>query len=489
MTLRLDYISASDRGLVRGNNEDSAYAGPHLLVLADGMGGHAAGEVASQLMVEHLEVLDQDPGSNDMLALIAGAADDANAAIAAAVRNHPEQEGMGTTLTALLFNGSHFALCHVGDSRCYRLRDGVLEQLTVDDTYVQSLVAAGELDPTDISTHPRRSLILKAYTGIPVEPYLSDIPAHAGDRLLLCSDGLTDPVTHETIETALAKGSPADAAEKLIDLALRSGGPDNITVVIADVIDDTGVDQNSRDALPSQPSTAGALLKNVDEDCRPDSSAVRAAALQFKQRQPQHIAPAKPGSAATDTALNDANSLTGAAATATTAAAATGASAIKTPSRFRWAFLISVLILLIAAITSGWFFSQAASNRYYLTVNPAAQNAIVVQRGFDKEILGKPLNSAYQKACLDRSGSLLLASFADPAAACTPFILEDLPAAEREKITTLSAGSYEEIAQQLRDLAAEALPPCVKRDASKGPRSETEGDLSNPGVNCRVVNS
>ena len=147
MSLKLNYSVLSDRGLVRGNNEDSAYAGPNMLIIADGMGGHAAGEVASQLMVNHLERLDADPDDNDMLALLGGVADDANRQIAQAIRDHPETDGMGTTLTALMFNGRSFGLIHVGDSRGYRLREGALELITVYDTIVQSLVDEGKLDP------------------------------------------------------------------------------------------------------------------------------------------------------------------------------------------------------------------------------------------------------------------------------------------------------------------------------------------------------
>ncbi|WP_460490694.1 PP2C family protein-serine/threonine phosphatase, partial [Corynebacterium nasicanis] len=257
MSLRLNYSVLSDRGLVRGNNEDSAYAGPQLLIIADGMGGHAAGEVASQLMVNHLERLDADPGDNDMLALLGGVADDANRQIAQAIREHPETDGMGTTLTALMFNGRSFGLIHVGDSRGYRLRDGHLEQITTDDTFVQSLVNEGKLDPADVSSHPQKSLILKAYTGRPVEPTLRDLDARPGDRFLLCSDGLSDPVTATTIEQTLSEGSPSDAARRLIELALRSGGPDNITVVVADVVETDGLDDVARAALPATPVTAG----------------------------------------------------------------------------------------------------------------------------------------------------------------------------------------------------------------------------------------
>ena len=207
--LKLNYAVASDRGLVRGNNEDSAYAGPNLLALADGMGGHAAGEIASQMMIRHLQNLDGDPGDNDMLAMLASVADDANRAIARAVRDAPETDGMGTTLTAIMFDGEQLALCHVGDSRGYMMRNDELEQITVDDTFVQSLVNEGKLAKEDVSTHPQRSLILKAYNGRPVKPSLRTIPAEVGDRLMLCSDGLSDPVTDSTIADALRYGTPA----------------------------------------------------------------------------------------------------------------------------------------------------------------------------------------------------------------------------------------------------------------------------------------
>lgn len=172
--LKLKYAVASDRGLVRGNNEDSAYAGPHLLALADGMGGHAAGEIASQTMINHLRALDVDPGDNDMLALVGMVAGEANAAIAEGIAEDPARDGMGTTLTAFMFNGRDLAMCHVGDSRGYVLRDDKLVQVTVDDTFVQSLVAEGKLDPEDVSTHPQRSLILKLTPAILWSPLWSN---------------------------------------------------------------------------------------------------------------------------------------------------------------------------------------------------------------------------------------------------------------------------------------------------------------------------
>ena len=170
MTPALVYTARSHLGMVRENNEDSAYAGPRLLALADGMGGHAAGEIASQFVVAALARLDEDEPGQNLTAALTRALTVGNEAIAAHVEAHPETEGMGCTATALLFDGRRMGLIHVGDSRAYLLRDGTLSQITKDDTFVQSLVDRGELSADEAHTHPRRSLILKALTGEPVEP-------------------------------------------------------------------------------------------------------------------------------------------------------------------------------------------------------------------------------------------------------------------------------------------------------------------------------
>ena len=188
---------------------------------------------------------------------------------------HPERAGMGTTLTALMFDGEAFGLIHVGDSRGYLLRDGRLKQITKDDTFVQSLVDDGRLNPEDVSSHPQKSLILKAYTGREVEPHLEMIQTQPGDRVLLCSDGLSDPVTFETIQVALGDGTPEMVAQRLVELALRSGGPDNVTVVVADVVEAAAGDAGE---LPTKPAMVGALAPSY-QSTHPDTAASRAAAL------------------------------------------------------------------------------------------------------------------------------------------------------------------------------------------------------------------
>jgi serine/threonine protein phosphatase PrpC len=203
VSLTLRYAARSDRGLVRSNNEDSVYAGPRLLALADGMGGHAAGEVASQLMIAALAPLDDDEPGGDLLGTLDDAMVTGNETIAAQVADDPELDGMGTTLTAILFAGSKLGLIHVGDSRGYLLRDGQLTRITKDDTFVQTLVDEGRITAEQAHVHPQRSLIMKALTGHEVEPTLTLREAKAGDVYLLCSDGLSDVVSDETIGDTL----------------------------------------------------------------------------------------------------------------------------------------------------------------------------------------------------------------------------------------------------------------------------------------------
>ena len=480
MSLQLNYAVVSDRGLVRGNNEDSAYAGPNLLVIADGMGGHAAGEVASQLMVTHLERLDADPADNDMLALLGGVADDANREIAEAIREHPETEGMGTTLTALMFNGRHFGLIHVGDSRGYRLRDGRLEQITMDDTFVQSLVNEGKLDPGDVSSHPQKSLILKAYTGRPVEPTLVDLDARPGDRIMLCTDGLSDPVTAATIEQTLSEGAPADAARRLIELALRSGGPDNITVVIADVVETDELDAAARAALPTTAVTAGALLGETEEPTHPDTSAGRAALL---SRQPQTISP---NGEVTPQPLTGARPAPSGAQEV--AAAPAGDSGSR--GRFRLPALILSLLLLIALVVGGWWVKSTIDNTYFITTG--TEDHLVIEHGVNYSVFGRDLHTPYQEACLNREGDLRLVDVGSTED-CSPFSLADLPASVRTQVAGLEGGSYDEVTQQLRRLAQQALPVCIDRETAPAEgdgdaEAEAAGDLSRPGVNCREVN-
>ncbi len=274
MTLVLRYAARSDRGLIRGNNQDSVYAGPRLLAVADGMGGHAAGDLASKVVIAALEHLDDDTPTGDMLQSLRQAVFDGSEHLREVIREAPQLEGMGTTLTAILFAGGRLALCHVGDSRAYLLRDGEMSQITHDDTFVQTLIDDGRLTPEEANYHPQRSLLLRALNGQDVEPDLSMREARAGDRYLLCSDGLSGVVSEETLEDALKDPDPQSTADRLVELALRSGGPDNITVIVADVVEDGGLGTALID-----PVIDGAAGDNIGQRAVDPRSAAGRAAL------------------------------------------------------------------------------------------------------------------------------------------------------------------------------------------------------------------
>jgi PPM family protein phosphatase len=239
MALTIRSVARSDVGLVRKGNEDSGYAGPRLLAVADGMGGHAAGEVASSATIDELLHVENSLTDGDALVALDSAVIAANDRIRQLVLDDPNREGMGTTLTALLWTGADIRIAHIGDSRAYLLRDGSLRQLTHDHTFVQTLVDDGRITVDEAGVHPARSLILKALDGKPdPEPDLEVLDVRTGDRFLLCSDGLSGVVSDITLQdTLLQHRDLVKAADALVELALRGGGPDNITVVVADVVD------------------------------------------------------------------------------------------------------------------------------------------------------------------------------------------------------------------------------------------------------------
>ncbi|MGY6023906.1 Stp1/IreP family PP2C-type Ser/Thr phosphatase [Streptomyces spinosirectus] len=263
MSLSLRFAAGSHKGMIREGNEDSGYAGPRLLAIADGMGGAAAGEVASSEAISTIVALDDDVPGSDILTSLGTAVQRANDQLRAMVEEDPQLEGMGTTLTALLWTGQRLGLVHVGDSRAYLLRDGVLTQITQDHTWVQRLVDEGRITEEEATTHPQRSLLMRALgSGEHVEPDLSIREVRAGDRYLICSDGLSGVVSHQTLEDTLASyQGPQETVQELIQLALRGGGPDNITVIIADVLD-----LDTSDTLAGQlsdtPVVVGAVAEN-----------------------------------------------------------------------------------------------------------------------------------------------------------------------------------------------------------------------------------
>lgn len=230
--------SLTHDGLVRTNNEDSMHAGSFLMAVADGVGGAEAGEVASSLTIAAIAPLDAPQDPVTMADAVRAAADRANDAIHAAGVADPAIVGMGTTLTALLLSGSSLTIAHVGDSRAYRIREGRVDRLTKDDTYVQMLVDKGTITAEEVFTHPHRSFVTKVLQGEPVQVNVRTIPVAVGERFVVCSDGLPDAVPPAVLEEALASGGTVEeCARSLVKLALEGGGPDNVTVVVGDVVE------------------------------------------------------------------------------------------------------------------------------------------------------------------------------------------------------------------------------------------------------------
>lgn len=272
----------SDVGLVRSNNQDSGYAGPNLLVLADGMGGPAGGDIASSVAIAHLVPLDSDSYPADkMLPLLREALMDAHDELSDRSRQDKDLEGLGTTCIALMRSGNKLAMVHIGDSRAYVLRGEALTQVTTDHSFVQYLVESGQITPEEAEHHPNKNVVLRVLgdSQADVTPDETIREAVVGDRWLLCSDGLSGVVSPETLGAVLAEiDDPGECAEELIRLALRAGGPDNITCVVADI-----VEPGSYPVGPPQIVGAAAIDRHAASRGG-EGAAGRAAALRKQRR-------------------------------------------------------------------------------------------------------------------------------------------------------------------------------------------------------------
>jgi PPM family protein phosphatase len=356
MNLTLRYAARSDRGLIRDGNQDSVYAGPRLLAVADGMGGMAAGDVASNIVIATMAPLDDDVPGDAMLDTLRGSVSAANQQLRAAVEANPELEGMGTTLTALLFSGTRAGLVHIGDSRAYLLRAGEFAQITKDDTYVQMLVDEGRISLEEAGSHPQRSLLTRAMDGRDIDPEFSVRQVLAGDRYLICSDGLSGVVSADTIADTLREYTdPQECVERLVALALRGGGPDNVTVIVADATDEDIVEQ--------APIVAGAAARNSGAVGVPESTpAARASAL--NPPRPAAPAPAEPEGAE-----------------------------VQAPSRHpvrNTAMLLALLAMIGGGLWYGWTLTQST---YYVGATDSGH--VAVFRGLPGTVAGLELSRVY----------------------------------------------------------------------------------------------
>ncbi|MDF2145041.1 Stp1/IreP family PP2C-type Ser/Thr phosphatase [Knoellia sp. p5-6-4] len=427
MKIALDYAARSDVGLVRSENQDSGYAGPHLLVVADGMGGHAGGDIASSIAIGRMVSLDgESHGGDDVTDHLVHTLASANAEIQSQIEHTPELQGMGTTVTALLRAGNKVALAHIGDSRAYLLRGGTFSQITHDHSFVQSLVDDGRITEEEADSHPQRSLVTRVLTGAhDDEPDLMVREVRPGDRFLLCSDGLSGFVARDTIEEVLSAGQPVGpTADRLVELAMKAGAPDNVTVVVADV-----VDLDSGSAPSTVPQVVGAAAQRTKGGTRPVplTPAAKAAALSRE---------------ATGAADDDGVTLAEEAPSAG-------------PARWlrRGLALLLVLVVLGGGAYAGWYWVQ---RQFYVGVE---DGQVAIFRGVSQDLGPIRLSKVEQLSSISTA---------------------DLPDFYRTQvqntITTSTLADAEERVNRLREEAVR----CVSRKAAGGTCGGTSAASSTP---------
>lgn len=345
------YAARSDVGLVRQNNQDSGYAGANLLVLADGMGGPAGGDIASSVAIAHLVPLDTDSHpAETLLPSLRDALMDAHEELSERSEQDPELAGLGTTCIALMRSGNKLAMVHIGDSRAYLLRGDTLTQVTTDHSFVQYLVDSGQITPEEAEHHPQRNVVMRILgdSQADVTPDETMREAVVGDRWLLCSDGLSGVVSSDTIAEILTDvRDPGECAEELIRLALLAGGPDNVTCVVADIVPAGTIP-------PSAPQIVGAAAKDRLAPTRGGGgAAARAAAL----ASPTKELPVD------DEAEAEADA--------------------PRRSRFAWLLPVISLMLAIGLVIAGWLGWQWSQSQYYVM---GKDGSVVIFQGIPQSV-------------------------------------------------------------------------------------------------------
>jgi protein phosphatase len=419
VAIALHYAARSDVGLVRQENQDSGYAGPHLLVVADGMGGHAAGDVASSIAIGEMVSLDgESPSAESALDLLAGVVRSANSELRDAMQRQPELQGMGTTVTALLRTGNKIAVAHIGDSRAYLLRDGTLTQITHDHSFVQSLIDEGRITEAEAEGHPQRSLVTRVLTGqVEDEPDLAMREARVGDRYLICSDGLSGFVARETIEEILMQAQPPGVtADRLVELAMRAGAPDNVTCIIGDIVD------LDKDEAPSMaPEVVGAAAERRTTTTRALSAtpAAKAAALSREASGADEKARQRESRRLTDARAHTRS--------------------------WRWLKILSLLVLAGAAIAGGSYAAYSWSQQQYFVGE--ADGHVAIYQGVSQNIGPWELSHVVEQSDI---------------------ALGDLPDFYRSKLdSTVSTAHVEDARKLVTDLRVQAIK-CQTTKAAGG---------------------
>lgn len=275
--LIMRYAARSDVGRIRAKNDDSAYVGRHLAVVADGMGGHAGGDVASAATVLDMLHLDHGDYDGDAGTVLADEIQTANSLLSELVHINPKLAGMGTTVTSLLLAEGKLHFAHIGDSRAYRLRDGEFEQVSVDHTFVQRLIDEGRLRPEEAETHPHKNVLMRVLGDVDASPELDldTLDVKPGERWLLCSDGLNYVAGHVVERTVRETKDLRECVETLVNLTLEAGSPDNVTVVMVEITEETSDDVSTAavDIIPSQLLTEAPAAAGDAASASPDTKA------------------------------------------------------------------------------------------------------------------------------------------------------------------------------------------------------------------------
>lgn len=467
MTLALHYVAHSEIGLVRKNNQDSGYASPNLLAVADGMGGAAAGDLASAVAIANVREVDRRVTGEAMLEVLSGAMLRANDQIADLVADDHSLEGMGTTVSAALFDGNQLGVAHIGDSRIYLLRDGTLERLTHDHSWVQFLVDDGKISEDEAAYHPHRSLLLKVLNGQPTnDPDVSLVTAQPGDRLLFCSDGLCGLVDDPTIESLLRTPDPADALHELAAEALRQGGVDNITIIVADIVETAAA--TTSEASTGEAATGEALVLGAATEREiPDVTARPQVADLGDDHPGEGNDQGEPHPAAAPVATGAASKPASPSARDDDEHEETRYAPQQPPSRLRRLLRPLITIVVVLAILAGLGGSGYAWSRTQYYVG-AADQKVAIFRGLPGGLAGIPFSSVYERQ---------------------PVLLNDLPSAYQQRVRdTISARNLQaarssvaelsDIAQQCRKQRRSTPKPAPTKPKPSGSAKTPQASAS-----------
>ncbi len=459
MALVFRFAARSDVGMVRSKNDDSAYAGRYLAVVADGMGGHAGGNIASASTVLDLVHLDRKDYDNAAAAgtHLADEIQTANSLLSELVSTNPQLAGMGTTVTAMLLNEDRISFAHIGDSRAYRLKDGAFEQISIDHTFVQRLIDEGRLRPEEADIHPHKNVLMRVLGDVDASPELdlSTYEAAAGERWLLCSDGLNAVLNDQTIEQIIRDTRDLKTCvDTLVELTLAGGSPDNVTVVVVDVDAATAEDLRtaSLPALPPAREASGEKAAGAEDKTEPDDdvpgAAIRADVIREDLSSRPHTLV---GSAALATETGQIPIVTQRSTERRAAMLLTHKAEADVPedndqndddepTRRRWLMPVAVglMALILAAVL--WFGYSWTQTRYYVAVH---ESNVAIYNGVAQTLGPFPLSHVDQTTNIPASS---------------------LPAFQRNRLeNTLAARDLEHaqnIVKELRQsLRAVACPP------------------------------